>query len=59
VWEWCLNEYSETKQTSIQDDQSRALCGGSWRLDADLARAAVRFHFLPDYSNIDLGFRGV
>jgi formylglycine-generating enzyme required for sulfatase activity len=57
VWEWCLNEYDNPKQTGLSGDGRRVLRGGSWDYSPDYARAACRAHFGPAYRNLDFGVR--
>ena len=68
VWEWCQDSWREgydsglasaKKRIARQPDQSehRVARGGSWYSPPDKCRAASRFHFLPNTSHADLGFR--
>ncbi len=64
VWEWCRNRYDKpesdlaTDEVDISSD-SRALRGGSWNRDQDLARAAARDCFDPGNRFDVNGFRVV
>ena len=68
VWEWCQDSWREAydsnlakrkKKSARQPDQSdhRVARGGSWYSTPEKCRAASRFHFLPNTSHPDLGFR--
>ena len=67
VWEWCLDEYDNTggetiqwlsdNFTSIPDDSSRVLRGGSWLASALHLRVATRSKSTPALTYEDLGFR--
>ena len=69
VWEWCFDVYDEAaygKRSGTtpdpivtSDSESRVLRGGSWDLDAWLARSAYRYRSSPDGRSYDLGFRVV
>ncbi|MBZ0307086.1 MAG: formylglycine-generating enzyme family protein, partial [Anaerolineae bacterium] len=59
VWEWCLTEYSSGKSNDLTNREARVLRGGSWLDDLGLARAASRYHFIPDVRDDDIGFRVV
>jgi len=72
VWEWCLNEYKggpwATSQkvwsTFIQIGVTQppryfAVCGGSWRSDADEVRVTARDLLLAHGTYNDVGFRCV
>jgi formylglycine-generating enzyme required for sulfatase activity len=50
VWEW-------TNSWFYHGSNSRAWRGGSWNLDQQMVRVAVRFENLRNYSNDSLGFR--
>jgi formylglycine-generating enzyme required for sulfatase activity len=49
VWEW----------TIVEEGSDRVVRGGSWGLNRDYARCAVRGRFSPNLSNWNLGFRCV
>ncbi len=57
VWEWCLNEYENYKETCITGSASRVLRGGSWYDDQDDARAAYRYVGHPGGRSDRVGFR--
>jgi formylglycine-generating enzyme required for sulfatase activity/energy-coupling factor transporter ATP-binding protein EcfA2 len=59
VWEWCLNDYDKPETIDISSDGRRVVRGGSWDYSRDLACAAYRFHYTPDFRNYLLGFRVV
>ena len=50
VWEWQAN-YRDLKNGYL------GLRGGSWVFNGVSARVAVRFNVLPNFRNVDLGFR--
>jgi formylglycine-generating enzyme required for sulfatase activity len=57
VWEWCLSEHADPRQTALRADARRVVRGGSWNLDRDLARCAYRGDGDPGNRNGDLGLR--
>ena len=65
VWEWVADWYDEKYYTSSppqnpegpESGQYRVLRGGSWYGDQWVARAAVRYRFVPDGRYDDVGFR--
>ena len=59
VWEWCRNEYEKPERTQPGGQEFRVLRGGSWYNLLELARAAYRYRYLPDFRYYDLGFRVV
>jgi len=69
VWEWVNDWYGssyyanrpkpDNNPTGPTSGSSRALRGGSWNFNSDIARAAFRSNFDPDYRNYNLGFRVV
>jgi len=65
VNEWCLDWYGEypgdavTDPTGPKKAASRIIRGGSWSNDAWYCRSALRRGGLPDYRDLDLGFRPV
>ena len=65
VWEWC-HDWQESYQSSAlpvtdpqgpQDGRFRALRGGSWRVNLDIARTTYRNGYRPDYAHSSIGFR--
>ncbi len=59
VWEWCLNRPDQLQVTDIGGEQPRALRGGSWDLNAKMARATYRGGSYPDRQSDNRGFRVV
>ena len=59
VWEWCLNQYDQPKQTKVGGEARRVLRGGSWNNHQDNARCAVRDYSFPGGRSHGLGFRVV
>ncbi len=58
VWEWCLNQYDQPKQTKVGGEARRVLRGGSWFYDQGLARCAYRsYGGDPDHRDDNVGFR--
>ncbi|MFM8441990.1 MAG: formylglycine-generating enzyme family protein, partial [Methylococcus sp.] len=58
VWEWCLNRYDDPDDTRVDaSGDLRALRGGSWNYDPDMALASVRYRLPPAGRNINYGFR--
>ena len=58
VWEWCLNKYDDLDLVAADTSAAaRALRGGSWLLNPDLARADNRSRYLPVDRNDLRGFR--
>ena len=68
VWEWCQDQWRERydytpPETADRDfpesaqSQHRVARGGSWYSTSGKCRAASRFHFRPNASHYDLGFR--
>ena len=57
MWEWCLNEYENTRSVSLETGVSRVLRGGSWANDPRSCRAAARYSFDPDARIVNVGFR--
>jgi Sulfatase-modifying factor enzyme 1 len=57
VWEWCLNEYSTPSNTDLSGDARRVMRGGSWNYEQGEARTAFRSSDVPNYCNLDVGFR--
>lgn len=63
VWEWCEGSKREYSADPVenppdgQDQNSRALRGGSWNRGARLARSAARSGPPRDYRNQSFGFR--
>ena len=50
VWEWCIDNYTNIKPSSV-------LCGGSWADSATGARVAGRFICTPSNTLLNFGFR--
>ncbi|MBI4651201.1 SUMF1/EgtB/PvdO family nonheme iron enzyme [Candidatus Desantisbacteria bacterium] len=50
VWEWTDSWYDKNMD-------SKVLRGGSWYYDQEYARCADRDRYLPEYRNLDIGFR--
>jgi iron(II)-dependent oxidoreductase len=70
VWEWCSDwhdaqEYKNRAGKVVKDPQGptngqyRALRGGAWYNNLDLARASFRFDYYPHYRYGNIGFRVV
>jgi formylglycine-generating enzyme required for sulfatase activity len=63
VWEWCLNTlaYQEDQfsETMLHGAGPRALRGGSWDYDAEMARVTARIGNPPHLRLGDIGFRVV
>jgi formylglycine-generating enzyme required for sulfatase activity len=59
VSEWCLNESVNPGNTGLGGNDMRVLGGGSWVIDQELARCAVRDWLLPDDRHSYNGFRVV
>ncbi len=66
VYEWCLDHWHENYDNAPTDgsawltdnDQaSRILRGGSWINYPWYCRSASRFHFYPDNTDVNIGFR--
>ncbi len=64
VWEWQHNVYAaypykvNTDEDNIKNmKDSRALRGGSWDFNDQIARCALRFRYRPDFHYFDIGFR--
>ena len=57
VWEWCINEYNNPKETRFCGSENPAVRGGSWRNILIVARTTSRFSFPPDFRDHALGFR--
>ncbi len=57
VWEWCLNEYDQSRNIAPAGDARRVVRGGAGANNQTLARAASRFDLAPDSRNGGLGFR--
>lgn len=55
VWEWCANVYAEG--SAGNGTPSRALRGGSWCEEMNLANVAGRDRALPTAREADIGFR--
>jgi hypothetical protein len=54
VWEWCRNPDDDTVDNS---GKWRVVRGGSWFFNANVACAAHRYYYAPDYRSAYLGFR--
>jgi formylglycine-generating enzyme required for sulfatase activity len=60
VWEWCRNKYDKPEDDRVDDSGGwRVVRGGSWRLNADFARAACRRDYHPADRDASRGFRVV
>lgn len=57
VWEWCLNDYRTPRYTNTHDSVPRALRGGSWADDSELAKTTARTFNSPDHRSEKIGFR--
>ena len=63
VWEWTCSAWqdsfdgSEGSCAELDEGGSRAVRGGSWILDAVVARSSARYVALPDFRYVDIGFR--
>lgn len=57
LWEWCLNEYGNPKNTDKAGKESRALRGGSWYDDSEDAALGSRDYYDPYDRDYDVGFR--
>lgn len=57
VWEWCLNEYDQSRNIAPAGDARRVVRGGAWDDTRTLARAAYRYAFAPDFRGSGIGFR--
>ncbi|WP_273464484.1 SUMF1/EgtB/PvdO family nonheme iron enzyme [Treponema berlinense] len=61
VWEWCWDWYGsisgDTASTGPASGSFRCLRGGSWYINASLARVALRNDFDPGSRYYDFGFR--
>ena len=65
VWEWVEDAYHDSYQGAPadgaawngEDDALRALRGGSWSNNPDLARTVDRYRNLPDAQHYRIGFR--
>lgn len=67
VWEWCVDWYDQSfyQNAPAQDPlntvpaTSRVVRGGSWLWYPGFARSGARFHYAPEMTFNDLGFRVV
>ena len=63
VWEWTCSDYdanyygSEKVCSSSGAQTNRVLRGGSWFIDPNFLRSAIRDKYTPDYAIYDRGFR--
>ncbi len=57
LWLWCLNEGKQTENTDEAGKGSRALRGGSWNFNAEIAALDLRNNNDPDNRNNNIGFR--
>ena len=57
VWEWCLNKYEKPKDTSMGENVSRVVRGGSWLSYLDYALATYRYLNSPVNRYGSIGFR--
>ncbi|MEK8019828.1 MAG: SUMF1/EgtB/PvdO family nonheme iron enzyme, partial [Candidatus Parabeggiatoa sp.] len=66
VWEWCADPWHDNYEKAPTDGRiwekqgknARLLRGGSFSLDPEVCRAAVRGRNSSDFLNGDRGFRG-
>lgn len=56
TWEWCLNEWG-TGNPTLTGTNERAVRGGSWNNNQQVATCGYRGYQYPDYSNNRFGFR--
>jgi formylglycine-generating enzyme required for sulfatase activity len=71
VWEWCSDWYDEgfyqdcadynisDNPENTKESSMRVLRGGSWGLNSDFSRTAVRGRYYASYRGYNLGFRVV
>ena len=63
VWEWCQDWYGQYPDGKVVDPRGpevgelRVIRGGSWVIDANSARSALRYTYAPQDSGYSLGFR--
>ena len=61
VWEWCAGSYWDTDDRAANGSaataQAKALRGGSWRDDLNLATTGSRDRAHPTARELDIGFR--
>ncbi|MEI2746605.1 MAG: SUMF1/EgtB/PvdO family nonheme iron enzyme [Ottowia sp.] len=57
VWEWCLNEYDQSRNIAPTRDTYRVVRGGAWDDLKTVARAAFRGSNAPHIRYSTLGFR--
>ncbi len=60
MWEWCLNKYSKSKETEVDESgDKRVLRGGSCSNDPDLASCVYRNSGNPNHDFTGVGVRVV
>jgi hypothetical protein len=59
VWEWCLNDFKDPANTSVEGLAPRVLRGGSWYASADNAQTTARHKEEPATQLSSIGFRVV
>ena len=65
VWEWCEDQWHDNYQSAPSDGRAwvggravdRVLRGGSWIINANFVRSAIRYYYTSDYRNSNFGFR--
>lgn len=59
VWEWCLNKYKYSEDTSLHGSDVRILRGGSWYNSRSSTFAIHRDFNFPSFRSYNFGFRVV
>jgi formylglycine-generating enzyme required for sulfatase activity len=64
VWQWvedCYGNYDQAptdgSASTDQDCSERVARGGSWNLEPEYLRSAIRFRFVHNYQSLNRGFR--
>jgi formylglycine-generating enzyme required for sulfatase activity len=57
VWEWCLNEFRDTRETGIGGENARVLRGGSFSRSKEDAKVSARNFDDPFFRYGSFGFR--